>query len=85
MLPKIFNKKTDTKDVAMERLNKVILKDRTSYSAETMESLGADILSAIANYMEFDKNNTDIHISQSSTLNQPVLYVSVPIINIFNR
>ncbi len=86
MLDRFFSdRRSDSKDIAKERLSKVLLKDRTSYSPEIIESLGADILNVLSNYMEFDKDETDIHISQEDGEDTPVLHMNVPIITMFNR
>ncbi|MCD8089221.1 MAG: cell division topological specificity factor MinE [Clostridiales bacterium] len=80
----LFSKKSDSKDVAVERLNKVLLHDRTSCSREMIDNLGEDILSAISNYMEFDRDGADIHIDCGEEGENPVLYAKIPIITFFN-
>lgn len=86
MLDRFFSdRRSDSRDIAKERLSKVLLKDRTSYSPEIIESLGADILNVLSNYMEFDKDETDIHISQEDGEDTPVLHMNVPIITMFNK
>lgn len=86
MLNSLFhNKKSDSKEIARERLTKVLLKDRTSYSPEIIESLGNDLLSVLSNYMEFDRNNADIHISHESPEEKPILHIEIPIDTMFNK
>ncbi|MCD7904019.1 MAG: cell division topological specificity factor MinE [Clostridiales bacterium] len=82
---KLFPKKSDSRDIAVERLNRAILKDRTSCSYEMIEGLGNDILSAISNYMEVDRDRADIHISRSEEGEKPVLYAEIPIITLYNN
>ena len=85
----LFSKKSDSKDIALERLGRVLLRDRadlkSTLSADMLRSLGNDILLTISNYMEFDKNNTEIHIETDDPQEGPVLYVRVPIVKLFKE
>ncbi len=81
----LFHKRSDSKDIAAERLSRVLLKDRTDCSREMLENLGEDILSAVSNYMEIDRNTVDIHISQNEEDENPVLYAKIPIKTLFNK
>ncbi|MCD7778981.1 MAG: cell division topological specificity factor MinE [Clostridiales bacterium] len=82
---KLFSKRSDSKDIAFERLNRALVKDRTNCSCEMIEGLGEDILSAVSNYMEYDRSETDIHISREEGEENPVLYAKIPIITLFNE
>lgn len=82
---KLFNRKPTSKDVAKDRLKLVLIHDRASCSAETLdlEMMKNDILQVIARYMDIDDGaSTDISISQTVTdTNEtvPVLYANIPI------
>ena len=78
-------KRSDSKEIALERLNKVILKDRTDFSADIMEKLSKDLIKTISNYMEPDKEKAEIHIDTPSGGDVPILTVKIPITNIFKE
>ncbi len=80
-----LHKKSDSKVIALERLNRVILKDRTDFSADIMESLAKDILLTISNYMEPDRSRAKIYISPPTDGEMPVLNISIPITDIFKE
>ncbi|MCD8238983.1 MAG: cell division topological specificity factor MinE [Clostridiales bacterium] len=81
----LLSKKSDSRDVAMERLGKVLTKDRSGCSADVVKSLGNDILDVLSNYMEFDKTKADIHITKEENSENPVLYAKIPIITMYNE
>ena len=78
-------KRSDSKEIALERLNKVILKDRTDFSADIMEKLSKNLIKTISNYMELDKEKAEIHIDTPSEGDVPILTVKIPITNIFKE
>lgn len=80
----LFSKKSDSKDIACERLGRVLTKDRSGCSPDVIKSLGCDILDLLSNYMEYDKERAEIHITCEEPENTPVLYAKIPIITMFD-
>lgn len=60
----IFNKKTQSKDVAKDRLKMVLVQDRVNCSNQLVQALRNDILRVISNYMDIDEENSNIDIAQ---------------------
>ena len=81
----LFSKKSDSKDIALERLGRVLLRDRADLSADMLRSLGNDILLTISNYMEFDRDRAEVHIETTDPTEGPCLYVRVPIVKLFKE
>lgn len=58
---KSFLSRTDSKDVAKERLQLVLVHDRTTVSPEIIEKIREDILGVISSYMEINKDDSEIN------------------------
>jgi len=74
--------KTRPRDIARERLKLVLIHDRSNCSPQVLEMLKMDIINVISNYMDIDKEEMDIQITQEDTdgsSNVPVLYANIPI------
>ena len=74
--------KTQTREIARDRLKLVLIHDRANCSPQILEMLKTDIIDVISNYMEIDEGDMDIQISQEDadgSGNVPVLYANIPI------
>lgn len=62
----LFGRKSQSKDVAKDRLKMVLVRDRVNCSTQLIDSMKNDVLRVISNYMEIDEENSDIDIVQMS-------------------
>ena len=91
-LTNFFSRKSNSKDVAKDRLKLVLLHDRVNCGADSkiLEMMKSDIIEAIQNvvskYMDIDDaDELDVQISQTTGVGNtpvPVLYANIPIKNI---
>ncbi len=69
--------------VAKDRLKLVLVHDRVNCSSQVLEMLKDDIIKVISNYMEIDRAELDINITQTQAEDNsgtvPVLYANIPI------
>lgn len=83
----LFNRKSQSKNVAKDRLKLVLVHDRANCSTEVLEMLKNDILKVIAKYMDIDNEELDIQITQTmSDENEkvPILIANIPFKNVRN-
>ncbi|MEW5954803.1 MAG: cell division topological specificity factor MinE [Bacillota bacterium] len=78
-LNRIFGKESSaaSKNVAKERLRLVLVHDRSSISPQLLESLKADLINVISNYMEIDEEA--LEVSLDSNENQVALVANIPV------
>lgn len=60
----VFNRKSQSKDVAKNRLKMVLVQDRVNCSTQILDSLRRDVLRVISNYMDIDEENANIDIAR---------------------
>ena len=73
-------KKKDSGNIAKDRLKLLLVSDRTSCSADTMELIKNDIINVISKYMDVDRENIEIQISQSNKDGGvPALFANIPL------
>ncbi len=84
-----FFKKTNSGNVAKDRLKLVLISDRANCSPEIMEAIKNDILKVISKYMDVDTEGLDIQITQTESdsggRTVPALYANIPIKDIRNN
>lgn len=78
-LSNLFNR-TKSKDRAKQRLQIVLMHDRSAIAPEVMESIRQDILDVISRYMDVDNPNIDIDLKNDE--NVVALEVSVPVLRV---
>jgi len=79
-----FGRKSNSKDIARDRLKLVLIHDRANCSPDFLEMIKNDILKVLSNYMDIEYSELDIQISQSvSEHDEPVsvLCANIPIKN----
>ena len=91
-LTNLFSRKSNSKDVAKDRLKLVLLHDRVNCGTDSkiLEMMKSDIIEAIqtvvSKYMDIDDaDELDVQISQTTGAGNvpvPVLYANIPIKNI---
>ena len=63
---KFFDKKDNSKSVAKERLQLVLVHDRTDISPKIMEEMKNQIIDVINKFMEVDFDSSDIKIERQN-------------------
>ena len=61
-----FFKRSQSKDVAKDRLKLVLIHDRANCSTKVLEMMKNDIIKVISKYFDIDTNELDIQISQAA-------------------
>lgn len=76
-----FFKKKTSSNVAKGRLQMVLMSDRAGCSPETMEKIKNEIIQVISKYINIDRDELDIKITQSQTdgSNGPAIVANIPI------
>lgn len=77
-ISKLFSgRKPDSSSVAKERLQLVLVHDRSNLSAEQVQAMKEEILAVIARYVEFDRDLVDIKLSGEDR--ESILHAEIPI------
>lgn len=71
---------TASKHTAKERLRLVLVQDRASMSAATLEALKEDLIRVISEYMEIDQSG--LEVSLSSEEESVALVCNIPILRL---
>lgn len=81
-----FFRRKSSKEIAKDRLKILLISDRVSCSAQTLELIKQDIARVISKYMKIDANSMEIQISKTGSTKRgdtsPVLNANIPIIDI---
>ena len=72
----LFGKKP-SKSVAKERLQLVLIHDRSDLSPDVMENLRRDLIGVISNYMEVDTANIEMDFDKEGS--QVALVANIPV------
>ncbi|MCF4152225.1 cell division topological specificity factor MinE [Dethiosulfovibrio sp. F2B] len=78
-LDKIFGKKK-SQSVAKERLQLVLINDRSDISPEVLERLREDLISVISSYMEIDTEHIEMDFDREGK--KVALVANIPVTNI---
>ncbi len=78
-LTKLFLTKS-SKNIAKERLQLVLIHDRTDISPELLDSLRNDLLEVISRYMDVDEKNIEMQLGREDGL--VALEASIPILRL---
>lgn len=83
-LLKFFSQKPSPKEVAKERLQLILIHDRSDFSPEFLEVIKSEILKVLSNYAEFDSSDIDVKLTKTheGAGSSPALIASIPIKNI---
>jgi len=76
-ISRLFGKDTGSKNVAKERLRLVLVHDRTSISPQLLETLKAEMIQVISNYMEIDESALEVNLDSSG--NTVALVANIPV------
>ncbi|HKM35163.1 MAG TPA: cell division topological specificity factor MinE [Lachnospiraceae bacterium] len=76
-------RKTNSGDVAKDRLKLLLVSDRANCSPEMMEMIKNDIIMVISKYMDIDPQGLDIQLTQTESDGKngkvPALFANIPI------
>ena len=85
---KLFGKSKQSKDVAKERLQLVLIHDRANVSPEFLEMVKGEIIKVIQHYMDIDEGALDIQLTRTKNEEGdrvvPALVANIPIRNVKN-
>lgn len=83
---KLFGRSKQSKDVAKERLQLVLIHDRANVSPEFLEMVKGEIIKVIQHYMEIDEGALDIQLTRTKSDEGdrlvPALVANIPIKNV---
>lgn len=74
---KLFGRDSGSKNVAKQRLQLVLVHDRTSVSPQLLETLKAEMIGVITKYMDIDENSLEVNLDSSG--NTVALVASIPV------
>lgn len=78
ILSRLFNSREPTsREVAKERLQLVLVHDRSNLSPEQVERMKDEILEVIARYVEFDRQSVNIRLMNQER--ESILHAEIPI------
>lgn len=79
----LFRKKPTSGSVAKDRLQLLLVSDRSECSPEVMKAIRDDIITVISKYMDVDQNDINIQLTTTevdgSRKPVPTLYANIPI------
>ena len=76
-LDQLFSRKPSSATKAKERLQLVLINDRTALTPKALENLKDDLLEVLSRYIEFDSNAVQIDLTRKGR--QQRLIADVPI------
>lgn len=76
-LSRLFGRDNGSKNVAKERLRLVLVHDRSSVSPQLLETLKAEMIQVISNYMDVDEQGLEVNLDSSG--NSVALVASIPV------
>ncbi|MGB9678703.1 MAG: cell division topological specificity factor MinE [Thermoanaerobacteraceae bacterium] len=79
---KSFMGKNNSKDVAKERLQLLLVHDRSDVSPKFLEMIKEDILNVISNYADIDEAGLNVEITRekrNDNTYMPALHANIPI------
>jgi cell division topological specificity factor len=86
-LLKFFSSKPSPKEVAKDRLQLILIHDRSDVSPEFLEVIKGEILKVLSNYADFDNKDIEVKLTRTEEGegSSPALVASIPIKNIKKR
>lgn len=76
-ITRLFSKDGGSKNIAKERLRLVLVHDRASISPQLLETLKAEMIQVISNYMEIDESALEVNLDSSG--NTVALVANIPV------
>lgn len=84
---KFFSSRPSPKDVAKDRLQLILIHDRSDFSPELLDMIKGEILKVLEKYAEFDSGDIDVRFTKTEEgqNSSPALVASIPIKGMKNR
>jgi cell division topological specificity factor len=84
---KLFSSKPSPKEVAKDRLQLILIHDRSDFSPELLDVIKGEILKVLEKYAEFDSEDINVTFTQTEEGqgSSPALVASIPIKGMKNR
>ncbi len=76
-IDRLLGRKTKSASQAKERLQLVLIHDRTDLTSETLQALKDDIIEVISRYVEIDP--VDVHIDMAQEGREQRLVADIPV------
>ncbi|AEF17601.1 cell division topological specificity factor MinE [Thermoanaerobacterium saccharolyticum] len=79
---KSFGGKSNSKNVAKERLQLLLVHDRADVSPKFLEMVKGEIMNVISNYVEIDEDGLNVEITKERKTDDtfvPALHANIPI------
>ncbi|OXT09290.1 cell division topological specificity factor MinE [Thermoanaerobacterium thermosaccharolyticum] len=79
---KSFGWKSNSKNVAKERLQLLLVHDRADVSPKFLELMKGEIMNVISNYVEIDEDGLNVEITKEKKTDDtfvPALHANIPI------
>lgn len=79
---KSFGGKSNSKNVAKERLQLLLVHDRSDVSPKFLELMKEEIMNVISNYVEIDEDGLNVEITKEKKRDDtfvPALHANIPI------
>ncbi|ADL68650.1 cell division topological specificity factor MinE [Thermoanaerobacterium thermosaccharolyticum] len=79
---KSFGGKSNSKNVAKERLQLLLVHDRADVSPKFLELMKGEIMNVISNYVEIDEDGLNVEITKEKKTDDtfvPALHANIPI------
>lgn len=80
LIDRLFGGKSRSGCTAKERLQLVLIHDRSDISQDMMEQLRQDLISVISKYMEIDENKIELDLEREDR--SVALVASIPVVNV---
>jgi cell division topological specificity factor len=77
-LSRLFGRDSGSKNVAKERLRLVLVHDRSSISPQLLETLKAEMIQVISNYMDIDEQGLEVSLDSTGG-NSVALVANIPV------
>ena len=84
---KFFSNKVSSKEIATDRLNLILIHDRSDFSPDILNMIKEDMLQVISKYVEIDNSEVDVKLTKAEEIDggAPALIASIPIKKMIKR
>ena len=76
----IVSQISSSRDIAKDRLSKVLMQDRACFSPELLEELRAGLINQVKKYAEIDEVMASVRLEQQG--GKSTLLVSIPVLSV---
>jgi len=80
---KFFSSQTNSRKIAKNRLQLILIQDRMGLDAKTLDALRSDLIGVMSNYFEITNSDVEINILRKEK--QIAFVANIPITNLRRR